>query len=511
MQENGFLNEYFGCLGLLPLATESTVREAMIKLMMENAAQAQQLQTQQQLQHTALSFFGFGFTRDQAASTMVDVDRREDKCEGGDLLPSPLLEGGDPSECIMWCAIALGALVLGVPVAKVTHYVQLARDSLAKCFDGGTMETARAYVVMAFLHKFIGDEDRNRKYLSFATSIIADLPAERAPKEVETMLLTADNSRYSRDLETLESKDELDAYCENVLVLPFPEQIVHKSDLCKIFLATDRRLEQSFIEDMRAQGVSVGDTGGGGAEENHGMDGNTRRIPRSSREICESRAGVTTPAHTLDLSARDSCATPHIPPAGIATRRFIREFMPGLSRVSRVAEGSGATTGIGGLFYHGNIAYMKVVQGEPLDSFANLLRCAEVLQRYPGICRIRPHLTHCILAASAIASRPLYDQVRAVYNAFLLPGYIPTPPFEDWTSIVDICDNIFCRSVQTEIRDVDCEWNGGDASISTDACTTSFRSSCSADSHGSVTNRKMAHLQSPPPAPKCQRYTLESP
>ena len=97
----------------------STVREAMVKLMMENAAQAQQLQAQQQLQHTALSFFGFGFTRDQAASTMVDVDRREDKCEGGDLLPSPLLEGGDPSKCIMWCAIALGALVLGVPVAKV--------------------------------------------------------------------------------------------------------------------------------------------------------------------------------------------------------------------------------------------------------------------------------------------------------------------------------------------------------------------------------------------------------
>ena len=38
------------------------------------------------------------------------------------------------------------------------------------------------------------------------------------------MLLTADNSRYSRDLETLESKDELDAYCENVLVLPFVSQ-----------------------------------------------------------------------------------------------------------------------------------------------------------------------------------------------------------------------------------------------------------------------------------------------
>ena len=64
------------------------------------------------------------------------------------------------------------------------------------------------------------------------------------------------------------------------------------------------------------------------------------------------------------------------------------------------------------------------------------------------------------------------------------------------------CQHAPNRSVQTEIRDVDCEWNGGDASISTDACTTSFRSSCSADSHGSVTNRKMAHLQSPPPAPE---------
>ncbi|CAN0165572.1 unnamed protein product, partial [Ascophyllum nodosum] len=76
MRENGFLNEYFGCLGLLPLASESTVREGMVKLMMENAAQAQQ--KQRQLQGAPRLSFGFGFIRDPAASTAVNVDRRED-------------------------------------------------------------------------------------------------------------------------------------------------------------------------------------------------------------------------------------------------------------------------------------------------------------------------------------------------------------------------------------------------------------------------------------------------
>ncbi|CAN0095400.1 unnamed protein product, partial [Ectocarpus fasciculatus] len=34
MQENGFLCDFFGCLGILPLTTESTVRNAMVEVMM---------------------------------------------------------------------------------------------------------------------------------------------------------------------------------------------------------------------------------------------------------------------------------------------------------------------------------------------------------------------------------------------------------------------------------------------------------------------------------------------
>ncbi|CAN0165502.1 unnamed protein product [Ascophyllum nodosum] len=104
---------------------------------------------------------------------------------------------------------------------------------------------------------------------------------------------------------------------------------------------------------------------------------------------------------------------------------------------------------------------MKAVEGELADSFANLMHCADIIQRYPGICRIRPHLTHCILAVSAIAYRPVYDQVRAVYNAIQLPGYKPTPPYEEWTGMSDICDGIFCRSVQTETKDSKLKWNSG--------------------------------------------------
>ena len=38
------------------------------------------------------------------------------------------------------------------------------------------------------------------------------------------MVLTAHSARYFKDLDVLDSNDELDAFCENVLALPFVSQ-----------------------------------------------------------------------------------------------------------------------------------------------------------------------------------------------------------------------------------------------------------------------------------------------
>ncbi|CAM9292146.1 unnamed protein product, partial [Ectocarpus sp. 13 AM-2016] len=139
MQENGFLGDFFGCLGILPLTTESTVRNAMVEVMMRQCG--------------GQAYSGTG------GSGMEGLAEDEEKgSSGGGALARRHTLPDHPAKCMMWCAIALGALMRGVPVERVMGYVQLARESLAECFDGRSVEHARAYLIMSFLHSIIHDE-----------------------------------------------------------------------------------------------------------------------------------------------------------------------------------------------------------------------------------------------------------------------------------------------------------------------------------------------------------------
>ena len=57
----------------------------------------------------------------------------------------------------------------------------------------------------------------------------------------------------------------------------------------------------------------------------------------------------------------------------------------------------------------------------------------------------RPHLVHCMLAASHVWDRELYDKVRGMYNSVHPIGYKLAPPFEEWTGMRGLCNHIFCR------------------------------------------------------------------
>ena len=116
-----------------------------------------------------------------------------------------------------------------------------------------------------------------------------------------------------------------------------PEQIVHESELCNIFLVANKRLNEAFTADMFAQGV-FGVCNSGGGEDTSEMRGVEGGMLRPSGEAGESQ-GTTATAQSIDVvSASNSCASETIN-AGNETRRLIKEFLPELVRVSRVAVG----------------------------------------------------------------------------------------------------------------------------------------------------------------------------
>ncbi|CAN0518091.1 unnamed protein product, partial [Ectocarpus sp. 12 AP-2014] len=161
-----------------------------------------------------------------------------------------------PAKCMMWCAIALGALMRGIPVEHVMRYVQLAWKSLAECFDGRSVEHARAYLIMSFLHRVIGDEDKNERYMSLAVNIVSKLRPEDVPKELGLMLMTTDNLRVSAC--NPQPGDDLSTSCEEALELPQVREAKHPltpTDVSNVFLVADGLLSQAFVADMTSAGA----------------------------------------------------------------------------------------------------------------------------------------------------------------------------------------------------------------------------------------------------------------
>ncbi|CAM9342011.1 unnamed protein product [Ectocarpus fasciculatus] len=94
---------------------------------------------------------------------------------------------------------------------------------------------------------------------------------------------------------------------------------------------------------------------------------------------------------------------------------------------------------------------MQAVAGDLVDFFESLDACVDVVLRYPGIVRFRPHLIHCILASSHfVHRRDVYDAISGVYNSTRPTSFPQAPPYEEWRSMSQLCGNTFCRSMEAE-------------------------------------------------------------
>lgn len=127
--------------------------------------------------------------------------------------------------------------------------------------------------------------------------------------------------------------------------------VLQQKDACNIFLVSDRRLDHAFTEDMRAQGVF------GRTEQQQQEEEEAVVVPEVNKE--EKLVAETTleqPGGGRVAGGRDERARgeglqlptcddpgPEIgwrsggkpPPAGAATKNFIRETLPELQRMSK--------------------------------------------------------------------------------------------------------------------------------------------------------------------------------
>ncbi|CAN0123290.1 unnamed protein product [Ectocarpus sp. 6 AP-2014] len=160
MQENAFLSDFFGCVGFLPLTTQSHIRETMVNIMVSPAIQ----------QSFVGGDFGAGGPFDSIAGGV-----EWSKASGGHQLPM------NPSTCTFWCAIALGALAKGSPVESVAKYCQLAHEALAKSsLEPTDAEVAKAWAIMGYLYGFMGDSAKYQHYLALSESYLRSSMKERS-------------------------------------------------------------------------------------------------------------------------------------------------------------------------------------------------------------------------------------------------------------------------------------------------------------------------------------------
>ncbi|CAM9748894.1 unnamed protein product [Scytosiphon promiscuus] len=468
LQENVFLSDFFGCLGFLPLATESHIRQAMVEIL--RAAATPGGRSQLEPQHNQ-GRFGNGDSMIRAHHGGVGMGgfaaESEETGWGGS--SAHAVAAASPATCMMWCAVALGSLVKGAPVENVSEYVRLARESLSECFDGSSVDNARAFATMSFLHGVMNDMEKNDKYLSFATSIVKKLRKEDVPKELGSMLLTIEKMGMFRNPFIRKSGTDVFIDIGSTVEIPSVDNIVQQEDVCNLFLISDRRLKQEFFKDMLAKGAIAGAEAA--VEQNYDPD-------PFEAALQEQRVGIGTVGLRPGEGPRDMGAPPpppgprkktmmcngwgtrrEPPPAGSATWSYVEKTLPEMERLSKMPLRSETFSGVGGLLYHGNVAYMKAVTGELGDSFKSLEACVDVIVRYPGVVRFRTHLVHCTLAASQCNDRPdVYEAVRRVYNSVRPAGWKPVMPFEEWTSMTDICEHIFCRSTQVQMDSRRREW-----------------------------------------------------
>lgn len=107
----------------------STVRSAMVEIMM--GAVPPQQRYEHQREHHGIGEWAMGGEAFQGAAAGTRLAGGDEEGWNGASVWRGVPD--NPAKCIMWCAIALGALMRGSPVEFVSHQAPRALEPLTAC------------------------------------------------------------------------------------------------------------------------------------------------------------------------------------------------------------------------------------------------------------------------------------------------------------------------------------------------------------------------------------------
>ncbi|CAM9553176.1 unnamed protein product [Scytosiphon promiscuus] len=425
-KENAFLGSFFSCLGFLPLTHERLIRGTMMDILLASPSGPEGIDQ--------LSVEG---------QNVGKIPKLEEASPAGDQEQS----GGDAaSACALWCTIAMGALVQGQPPGQIAPYMHLAWTSLSQCFDTVSVESGRAFLMMAYLYNFMRDDHKFCRYLEIARRVVNRLPENTVQKqEIDELVMMGDDTRIFHTAAL--GPSELDAYCtDNSPALEVPD-VVHKSDLCRLLLQADRRMMKAFLRDHRAH-------------EYHKLEKVSREEIYAEGGVEGYLSGISVKMDgvTIDSTKIDEETSPSRP--GDETWKCTEEARTIFARLGEAAEAPEIRAGVGSLLYNSILGYLDMITGsaEFEAGYDKVKHCAEIISRYPGLCRFSTwrHLSHCLLSfLSKLGDVGRFEDLRQAYNSVRAEDAPEVPPQSEWT-MVGFCDHIFCRSMDRLERN----WGG---------------------------------------------------
>lgn len=120
--------------------------------------------------------------------------------------------------------------------------------------------------------------------------------------------------------------------------------VMNERDLCSLFLVTDRRLNKAFFEDMRTKGVVANHIRDSEEPLDEGVQEASGKFLEQDEfgrvEVADSERGSVLARSGLivDERLKSRVCRKDPPPAGAATKTFIKDVLPELERISRVIE-----------------------------------------------------------------------------------------------------------------------------------------------------------------------------
>ncbi|CAM9792541.1 unnamed protein product [Ectocarpus sp. 13 AM-2016] len=457
MKENESLNSFFSCFGFFPLTHASLVRGAIMEVVLVPPVGAE----------------------DVAPKRPAGAWGKSEPRQGTDAA----------STCTLWCAVAIGALLQGQPTERVTGYLHLARTSVSHCFDMVTVETARAFMMMAYLYNFLRNEQNFRIYLQFAKGVMERLQdtTSQTQQELCDLLARGDDTRiyHTGALEA----EELEAYCvddEQDLELP---DVIGKRELCRLLLQADRRLIKAYLRDHRAQikrplegrivtpspgregETPMEDDLNGGGQKLERLNGRPRGGSKwrngakggGAGDVSEKSDEIQS-VSPIDTTKMNDEAEPSRP--GEETRKCLREAQVVFSKLKTTAKAPEVGVGIGGLIFNAISAYLDIATGSTKLGAEKIKLCAKIFVRYPGLCRFSrwQHLSHCLLTVLAtLEDAEPFEELRQAYNSVRTEDLEEVPEQKAWT-MVGFCNHIFCRSLhdlgqkETSTTEMQLDW-----------------------------------------------------